>query len=88
MVGRGGGVAHSGAMGEVDWVAVLRGWHASTAEVRRQRRWRLAPLGYMSEKGRAREASESGESEQLGAPFLPLSMVSRAWLWRMVPCGG
>ena len=31
---REGGVAHGGAMGEVDWVVVLCGWHVSMAEMR------------------------------------------------------
>ena len=39
------------------------------------------------EKGRAREASESGESEQLGAPFLPLGMMSWGRLRCTTPCG-
>ena len=44
--------------------------------------------GRAREKGRAREASESGESEQLGAPFLPLDTVLWGRLWSIAPCGG
>jgi len=48
--GRGGG---GEAMGEVDWVVVLRGWRASMVEVRRQRGG--APLRFSEcERGRAR----------------------------------
>ena len=36
---------------------------------------------------RERRQSESGESEQLGTPFLPFVMASRGWLRRTAPRG-